>query len=127
MKNTHRIVTVILVSLLLLQCQPDPYKQGRIIYEFHCENCHMEDGSGLKGLIPSLENTISDGLQPDQLVCLIRKGKAKNPQTGQEMPPNKMLNEVELTNLVNYLGHRFSSKNNVVKVSDVHNWLENCL
>ena len=87
----------------------------------------MEDGSGLKGLIPSLENEFANGLQADKLVCLVRKGIAKNPQTGQEMPPNKTLNEVELTNLLNYLGHRFSSKNKVVKVSDVHNWLENCL
>ena len=86
----------------------------------------MEDGSGLEALIPSL--SLSAALNdPQKMICLVRKGIPLNPHTGQEMPPNNVLNEVELTNLLNYLGNLYSSKNKVVKVSDVHNWLDNCL
>lgn len=126
MKNINKLTCASCFLLFIFGCQPDPYKQGRIIYAYHCENCHMEDGSGLEALIPSLAQ--SEMLKdPQKLVCLIRTGIPLNFHTRQEMPPNKSLNEVELTNLLNYLGNRYSSKNKVVKVSDVHNWLTSCL
>ena len=126
MKNINKLFVVSCLLSFIMGCQPDPYRQGRVIYENHCENCHMEDGSGLEALIPSLSQSkvLND---PQKMVCLVRKGIPLNAHTGQEMPPNPILNEVELTNLLNYLGNMYSSKNKVVKVSDVHNWLANCL
>lgn len=86
----------------------------------------MADGSGLRRLIPSLEESAIIESSPDSLICLIRNGVAKNPLTGQEMPPNKTLNEVEMTNIVNYLRSFLTHQRQAVKVSEVREMLGRC-
>jgi hypothetical protein len=86
----------------------------------------MDDGSGLGKLIPSLDSsrlTLSD---PQKLLCLIRNGLPVNPATGQEMPANLTLNEVELTNLINFLGDRYGLEPQVVQVDQVKKMLAGC-
>lgn len=112
--------------ILFLACQPKPYRQGQVLYEVHCENCHMEDGSGLPGLIPALSSYASWDLRPDSLICLIRNGVPLNPATGQLMPPNRSLNDVEIANLVNYLRSLYSENTFAIKVSEVKSWSESC-
>ena len=107
-------------------CQPEPYRQGHTLYQYHCENCHMEDGSGLSALIPSLQKSSIIRGHPSELVCLIRYGLPKNLSTGQEMPANTVMNDVELTNLINYLRDAYLEKPVAVKVTEVHQWLEDC-
>ncbi len=86
----------------------------------------MEDGSGLSKLIPSLEKSALFDSKPEALVCLLRNGLEKNPETGQEMPGNILLNDVEMTNLVNYLRSIYAADPVPVKVSEVNEWLESC-
>lgn len=107
-------------------CQPEPYSQGEVLYKYHCENCHMEDGSGLGKLIPHLDSsklTLSD---PAKLVCLIRNGLPVNKLTGQQMPANRKMNEVEMTNLVNFLGSKYASNPQTVIVPEVKKMLSGC-
>lgn len=110
----------------LLSCEKNPYRQGKVLYDFHCQNCHMEDGSGLEGLIPSLEK--SDMLQNPgkELACLIRNGLPVNPKTDQQMPPAQDMSEVEMTNIINYLNYRFSTQPQAIKAADVKVWLASC-
>ena len=49
-----------------------------------------------------------------------------NVSTGQEMPGNAQLNEVELTNLINYLRSLYAIKEEAIKVAEVHNWMATC-
>jgi len=114
-------------SLLNIGCQTNPYRQGHQLYKFHCESCHMEDGSGLKRLIPSLEASDMFTSTPDRLICLIRHGRAKNEGTGQQMPPNTLLNEVEIANLVNYMIQLYSSPSDAVTTEDVKTYLSHCV
>jgi len=86
----------------------------------------MEDGSGLGKLIPPLDSsrlTLSD---PVKLVCLIRNGLPVNKLTGQQMPANLKLNEVEMTNLVNFLGSKYASNPQTVIVPEVKKMLAGC-
>jgi len=86
----------------------------------------MEDGSGLGKLIPPLDSsrlTLSD---PEKLICLIRNGLPVNLHTGQQMPPNKKLNEVELTNLINFLGAKYAFNPQTVQVPEVKKMLSGC-
>ena len=86
----------------------------------------MADGSGLSKLIPSLyasKLTLSD---PEKLVCLIRKGLPVNQLTRQQMPANVALNDVEMTNLINYLGSKYSSNPQTVQVEAVKKMLAGC-
>ncbi len=86
----------------------------------------MEDGSGLGKLIPPLDSsrlTLSD---PEKLICLIRNGLPVNLHTGQQMPPNNKLNEVELTNLINFLGAKYAFNPQTVQVPEVKKMLSGC-
>jgi len=121
---------IFLLSILCLwfslSCQSNPYKQGRTLYAFHCESCHMADGSGLVKLIPGLKSSNLISQSPDSLVCLIRHGLALNPLTGQQMPPNTTLNEVEMANLINYLQVEHANPQKAIKVDEVKSWLTTC-
>lgn len=111
---------------IITGCKGNPYRQGQVLYSTHCENCHMVDGSGLGKLIPSLDAsklTLSD---PAKLVCLIRKGLPVNKQTGQQMHANTVLNDVEMTNLINFLGSKYSSNPQTVQVEAVKMWMDAC-
>jgi len=126
MKNIHNQGSFLLIFFLFTACQSQPYKQGETLYRVHCENCHMEDGSGLVELIPSLGSSVMLKSDPETLICLIRNGIPMNPSTGQEMPGNKLLNEVELANLSNYLRTIHSGDMKAITVSDVTHWLKTC-
>lgn len=86
----------------------------------------MEDGSGLAKLIPSLKSSDLFRSTPECLICLIRHGLVKNQLTGQQMPPNKRLNDVELANLVNYLRQEYASITKAVTTEEVNACLSNC-
>jgi len=86
----------------------------------------MEDGSGLAKLIPSLSASDLFRTSPDQLICLIRNGLAKNEETGQQMPANPTLNEVEMANLVNYLRELYAPDSVAVQTEEVKTYLEHC-
>lgn len=118
--------TLICCLWFSFSCQTNPYKQGKTLYSFHCESCHMADGSGLAKLIPSLESSTLISQSPDSLVCLIRHGLALNPSTGQQMPPNTTLNEVEMANLINFLQVEHAKPQKAVKVDEVKTWLTTC-
>ena len=115
-----------LLCLFYLACQSNPYSQGEIIYKYNCENCHMEDGSGLGKLIPALDAARLQLSEPVKLVCLICNGRPVNPETGQEMPANKGLNEVELANLINKKKKKYGSRDQTVQAEEVKKMLATC-
>jgi len=86
----------------------------------------MDDGSGLAKLIPPLDSSRLTISEPQKLVCLIRNGMPVNPETGQQMPANLKLNEVELTNLINYLGEKYGFEPQTVQVDQVKKMLAGC-
>ncbi|MEO6131733.1 MAG: cytochrome c [Saprospiraceae bacterium] len=115
-----------LFVLLFSGCHANPYRQGHELYRFNCESCHMEDGSGLEKLIPSLTSSGLFRSSPDCLICLIRYGLDKNEITGQQMPGNTKLNDVELANLVNYLRQEYASITVAVTTEEVNSCLAAC-
>ena len=115
-----------IIVTICFACQSNPYKQGKVLYDFHCGGCHSEDGSGLARLIPALDTTSEYFHNAGKLVCLIRIGLPLNQQTGQQMPANKALSETELTNLLNYLGHRFQRKEQWVNFNEIRRLAASC-
>jgi Cytochrome c, mono- and diheme variants len=96
-------------AVLAQACQPaNPYRQGEILYEVHCANCHQPGGGGLIGNIPPLAG--SDWLvqQRSEIACIIRYGMQGPievnglPYQGI-MPGNKTLSDTEITNITNYI------------------------
>ncbi len=120
------ISCVLLISALILGCKRQPYSQGQVIYSYQCAGCHMEDGSGLAKLIPPLDSSRLMLSDPAKLVCLIRNGLPVNPLTGQTMPANTAMTDVEMTNLINFLGVKYALNPQTVKVTELKKMLAGC-
>lgn len=112
-------------------CDYQPYRQGRNLYNFYCATCHIEDGSGLKGLYPPLAQ--SDYLANNQsnLACIIRYGLQDtivvNGKTyDQPMAAVTALNDVQITNVINYINHAWNNELPHVKVAEVKEALDKC-
>lgn len=98
------------VCLLATGCHESPYMQGKRLYESHCQSCHMEDGQGLSRMIPSLATSSLLGKREFSCVIILGKKDTIQNQTSflvQEMPAFQSLTTTELTNLVNYMQHRW--------------------
>jgi mono/diheme cytochrome c family protein len=111
---------------LVFGCQPNPYRQGKILYSTQCAGCHAEDGSGLAKLIPALDTIKLKLRQPLELVCLIRNGLPFDSMTRQQMPANKLLTEVEMANLINFLGVKYIGSPQVVRAEEVGQMYNAC-
>ena len=117
--------------MVLVSCDYQPYKQGRNLYNFYCATCHMDDGSGLKGLYPPLAKADYLANNQENLACIIRYGLSDtilvNQKTyNQAMPGVKDLNEVQITNVINYINHAWGNDLQHVKVENIQKALIDC-
>ncbi len=126
-----RMILLLFPALLLQSCGGNPYSQGKDLFTGFCANCHMDDGSGLEGLIPPLAG--ADWLRQRQsdVACLIRYGiqdtlVVNGERYGQPMAGIDRLTDTEITNIINYINHAWGNKYGVVKFEDVRDQLENC-
>lgn len=119
---------------LTTSCNENPYKQGAILYTNFCANCHMDDGSGLKGVIPPLAN--ADYVRDNQalLPCIIRNGMkgeviVNGKSYNQPMVGIDALSDFEITNVINYINHSWGNDYGFCKLEDVRNALkeETCI
>lgn len=92
----------------------------------------MENGEGLKGLIPPLANVDYLANFRSKLPCIIRKGqKGKIVVNGveygqQEMLPIAKLTDFEITNILNYIGTAWGNTEKLWTVNEVRQGLEQC-
>lgn len=112
-------------------CQPHPYPQGEILYQNFCANCHMDDGSGLEGLIPPLANADYLAADPLRVACIVRYGQTDSIVVNQVGYYNPMaaipeLSEFEITNVINYINQAWGNDYGTVKLADVRQQLEDC-
>jgi hypothetical protein len=104
---------------------------SQFLYENLCADCHGKEGEGLAGLYPPLAN--SDYIQKQKLniACLIRHGAQDTMVVNgvsylQPMPAFKKITEVEITNLVNYIGSHWGNALPTYKLEDIKNQLKTC-
>ncbi len=111
---------------VILACSDIKYTQGERIYQAQCANCHMEDGSGLKGHIPTLAKSDYVIGEKSRIVALILNGKNADQlgNTDRYMPANKKMKPAEMANLLNYIQEKFNSSNHIYKMEDVKKLIE---
>lgn len=115
----------------LTQCFTKKKDEGKRLYEQHCQSCHMEDGSGLKGLIPPLAK--ADYLQThrNDLPCIIRHGMdgsivVNGVEYNKAMPGVESMRQDQVTNLLNYIQTNFGNNNPRYTMPEVEQLLETC-
>lgn len=91
----------------------------------------MENGQGLRGVIPPLANADYIKNNPVGIACAIRKGLegeivVNDTTYHQPMAAIPQLNDVEITNIINYICQAWGNDCGVVKLEAVKQALKNC-
>ncbi len=122
---------LLLILVLQVSCRQNPYKQGAILYTNFCESCHMENGEGLRGVIPPLAGSDYLARDPAYTACLIRYGQRDtivvNGRIYNEvMEPIPQLTDFEIANIINYISHSWGNDLGYTSVGKVREALESC-
>ena len=122
-----------LSSLFYLQsCGDNPYQQGKVIYDYHCANCHLGSGEGIGQLIPPLKDADYLKAHWAELPCIIRHGLSdtilvNGVQYDGNMAGIKDLGAVELSNLINYMNHEWNEqKEHFITADQIEQILMDC-
>ena len=112
-------------------CFTERKDEGKLLYTRHCASCHLENGEGLRGVIPPLLNSDYSQKNRAQLACIIRQGingpiNVNGRTYNQPMPGNKQLTETDITNIINYLQKEFHSPQERVSLGEVKAQLKEC-
>lgn len=126
------IILQLFCIFTLVSCfNNETFYQGHSIYDSVCANCHMEDGTGLKGLIPPLAG--SDYLKNNQLdvACIIRYGQhdtiVVNGKTyNQPMAGIEYLTDTEIANIINYINHAWGNDYGMIPFKELRQQLKTC-
>ncbi len=91
----------------------------------------MDDGTGLKGLIPPLAKADYFRDNPAMLACIIRKGLegsvVVNGKTyNQKMAAIPELSEFEIANIINYINHSWENNLGYTKMRTIEAALKKC-
>lgn len=130
----NRFVAVVLglfALTTLTQCFTEKKNEGERLYAQNCQSCHMEDGSGLKGLIPPVAKADFLETHRHQLPCLTRHGMqgpvvVNGVEYNKEMPGADHLRADHITNLLNYIQTNFGNNNQRFTMQEVEQLLEQC-
>lgn len=114
----------------LTQCFTEKQDEGKRLYVQQCQSCHLEDGSGLRGLIPPIAKADYLETHRDELPCLIRHGingpmVVNGKEYNKEMP-GVDLREDQITNLLNYIQTNYGNNNKRYTFEEVEQLLEEC-
>lgn len=104
---------------------------GKQLYLQYCANCHMEDGSGFKGLYPPLKD--ADYMKEDlsRTVCIIKNGQkgsivVNGEEYNQLMPNNLSLTNLEIAEITTFIYNRFADSTMVISAREVEKILQKC-
>ena len=121
-------IPLIVLTLCLAACGKTEHLQGRALYLTHCNNCHLEEGQGLRQLIPPLAGSDYLAERPGDVVRGIRHGM-EGPMVvngvtyDHPMPGNIELSEFQIVNIVNYINQAWGNDYPPVTVTGVREWL----
>lgn len=112
-------------------CERHPHQQGEILYTNFCVNCHMEDGTGLEGLIPPLANADFIQKYPAEVACIIRYGTADSLLVNgmayaNPMPGFPQLTDFEIANIINYMNQAWGNDFGFLRFDEVEKGLKAC-
>ncbi|MDX5420172.1 MAG: cytochrome c [Hymenobacteraceae bacterium] len=125
------MVAGIAALLTLTQCFTDKQNEGERLYTQYCANCHMDDGSGLRNLIPPLAGADYLVNHRDELACILQHGQTGNivvngKNYNQGMPAFEHLNKGQITNILNYVQTNFGNSNPRFTIPEVEKQLFDC-
>ena len=124
----YRYLLALLPLLILFACGKTNNAQGHNLYDKHCANCHMEEGEGLRNLIPPLAGADYLGENPREVVRGIRYGMqgpilVNGTVYNEPMPGNAELSDFQIVNIVNYINQAWGNAYPPITVKETREWL----
>lgn len=120
----HNKIVFLFFSLLLLACNQVKYPYGERQFIRLCGDCHMDDGSGVSTLYPSLSTEKVINNYKD-IPCIVRTGIDDTTSVIQ-MLPMPQVSAVDITNITNYILQDLNKSNKEIFLQEVELLLENC-
>ncbi|HLP94978.1 MAG TPA: cytochrome c [Saprospiraceae bacterium] len=125
------IMALVTGLAMLLGCEQQPYQIGQRLYQAQCANCHMDNGVGLGALMPPLAGSDYLSSHRQSLPCIIRHGLQDTIQVNgrvyaEQMPGNKNLSEIQITNVLNYVLQSWGNKITPYTLEEVQQALDQC-
>jgi len=115
-----------LFFLLFIQCA-ESGGQSQQLYNTYCGSCHLNTGIGVGELIPSIVASTKFEENRDEVICQIRYGiKDETNPTVYTMPPNELLSETEITNILNYIRKEWHTDVDEFSLQEVKKTLSIC-
>ncbi|HTD98036.1 MAG TPA: cytochrome c [Mucilaginibacter sp.] len=125
------------IILFIVSCESEEslefkryYSTGAVVYQTHCQNCHGAKGEGLSDLMPPLTDTAYLKNNKTALACLVKfglKGKITiNSKTYDDTMPVVELTNMEIAQVLTYIGNSFGNKLNTIDFQQVENDLGKC-
>jgi len=113
-----------LILTSLISCQDDRFKQGKVLYDFHCASCHMDDGTGLAEIYPPLNGADYLANNKQDLPHIIRYGIEGTLQVNGaefDIPMSGIpeLSAVEISNITNYVLSAWNNDLGTLSFEDV--------
>lgn len=105
--------------------------QGKDLYELHCQSCHQSDGSGLGRLIPPISQSTYLANAKKSASCIVKYG-LKGPWEVDSiayngvMPSNNQLTNLEIAEIITFVGNTWENKIGLVSSGDVESALSKC-
>ncbi|MEO6520667.1 MAG: cytochrome c [Mucilaginibacter sp.] len=98
--------------------------RGQKVYLQYCLSCHQLDGGGVPNLNPPLVKTSYVTGDKVRLIKVVLNGFAQNVNIDGEsysnnMPPQNMLKDQEIADVLTYVRNSFSNKGTAITVAQV--------
>ena len=127
----YSLLFITLLAGILASCDYDPNKRGRALYTRYCANCHMENGEGLRGLIPPVADADFFRENQERLACIIRYGLegeiVVNGKTyDQPMAGIPELAGADIANIINYINENGGYTEKFMSHEEVEDYLDIC-
>ncbi len=103
--------------------------QGKILYTTNCTHCHQNSGEGFRKLYPALIESaaLMDDMNP--AACLIKYGTKSSRKASNQniaMPAQADLSNLEIAEILTYIGNSWGNQSGFVSVSQVETLLVKC-
>lgn len=129
-RNKHNVLIILAFGVTLWACNPLA-NPGKDLYEEHCQNCHAQNGKGLRGIIPSLHAEEYLTQFRAQLPCMVLYGiegemKVNGKTYKGKMPANPHLTAAEVSNILNYVQEEFNQKLKPFTLKETQALIDSC-
>lgn len=127
-----KVASLLFCIVLIWNCGGDKKSQGQRLYDYHCSNCHMNNGEGLGALYPPLAEADYFINHEKDIPCIVRNGlegpiEVNGTTYNQAMAGIKEINPVEMANLMNYMMRAFYDRPDYfISPEKVRSLLEQC-